>query len=346
MFSIPLTPVSWLYGLIIYIRNLLFDCGILKIYRASAPVISVGNITMGGTGKTPFVEYLLRYYENKGIKLCVISRGYKRLTEGMQVVSDGLNINGNALTVGDEPYQIAKKFPRVMVVVSEKRSVAAEYMTKYYKPDLFILDDGFQHRSMGRNLDVVVIDGQINLSKIQLLPAGPAREFKSALRRADLIVRSHTDQNIDPVVNNYSHEKVIDRRYKLPRFLALLHEKILERDAVKKKRCIAIAGIGNPDRFMQTLRDIKINVVEFRKYRDHYIYKKNDLEEIHKIMETTKSDYIVTTEKDAMRLQSVELPPDFPSNSIIYAIIEAIFVKGEKFLLNILNEKIDRLICK
>ena len=86
--------------------------------------------------------------------------------------------------------------------------------------------------------------------------------------------------------------------------------------------------------------------MEFRKYRDHYIYKKNDLEEIHKIMETTKSDYIVTTEKDAMRLQSVELPPDFPSNSIIYAIIEAIFVKGEKFLLNILNEKIDRLICK
>lgn len=336
-----ITPFSWLYGVGIFFRNLMYDTGIMRVFRSPVPVISVGNITAGGTGKTPFVEYLVNRYIAKGYRPCVLSRGYKRLTRGMQVVSDGLKISGDALTSGDEPVQIAKKFPGAMVVVAEKRAAAADFILKRYKPELFILDDGFQHRSMGRDLDIVIIDGTRELDKIPLLPAGLRREHISALKRADLLIRSHAEKNeaLAPEIPK------IDMRYEVKIFRSLAADNSYTPGQMQGKRCVVFAGIGNPESLMSTLKAINIEIMAFHKYPDHYAYTENDLGTIRRSMETTKGDFIVTTEKDAVRLESLRLPPAFPMKLFLCVIIEAVIVRGEEVLSRILNERIDRQIA-
>lgn len=335
-----LTPFAWLYGIGISIRNLMYDLGLMPVFRSSVPVISVGNITTGGTGKTPFVQYLVRRYMDKGIRPCVISRGYKRLTRGMQVVSDGVSISGNALTAGDEPYQIAKNFPGAMVVVAEKRAVAADFVIKHHKPQLLILDDGFQHRSMGRDIDVVMVDGTRELTGIPLLPAGRRREHLSSLRRADVLIRSHIEKSEGPVPDAHT----VEMRYKVKRFRSLAMEKSYSVDQMRGKRCVVFSGIGNPENLLSTLRDIEIEILAFHEYPDHYIYREKDLNAIRQSLETTKGDFVVTTEKDAVRLESIRVPPAFPLQLSLCLVIEAVIVQGEDALSQILYEKIDQFI--
>jgi tetraacyldisaccharide 4'-kinase len=340
MLRILLIPFSWLYGIGISLRNLLYDIGLMPVFRSPVPVISVGNITVGGTGKTPFVEYLVRRYLEKGIKPCVISRGYKRLTRGMQVVSDGVNINGTALSAGDEPYQIAKKFSGAMVVVAEKRAVAADFVIKQYKPQLFILDDGFQHRSMGRDIDIVMIDGTRKLTEIHLLPAGRRRDHISSLRRADVLINTHADKN---EALPFDANK-IEMRYKVNRFHSLATDKSYSLEQMRGKRCVVFSGIGNPESLNSTLKEAGIEILASHEYPDHYTYREKDLDVIQRSMETTKGDFVVTTEKDAIRLESLELPPSFPIQLCLSLIIEAVIVRGEDVLSQILNEKIDQII--
>ncbi len=335
-----LIPFSWLYGIGISLRNMMYDVGLMPVFRSPIPVISVGNITAGGTGKTPFVEYLVKRYMEKGIRPCVISRGYKRLTRGMQVVSDGVNISGSALSSGDEPYQIAKKFPGAVIVVAEKRAIAADFAMKRYKPQLFILDDGFQHRSMGRDVNVVIIDGTQELTDIPLLPAGRRREPISSLRRADVLIRSRAEKNEAWMPD----ERRVEMRYKVNRFRSLTTDKSYSVDQMRGKRCVIFSGIGNPKSLLSTLRDIEIEILAFHEYPDHHLYREKDLNTIRQSLETTKGDFVVTTEKDAVRLESLRVPPAFPLQLSLCLVIEAVIVQGEDALSQILHEKIDQFI--
>ncbi|MBM2840054.1 MAG: tetraacyldisaccharide 4'-kinase, partial [Bacteroidetes bacterium] len=188
-----LIPFSWLYGFIIYCRNKAFDWKLLDSVEVGVPVISVGNLTMGGTGKTPLVEYIVKLCLAKGRKVAVVSRGYKRESGGVVVVSDGKSLLANAAQAGDEPVQIAKKFPGAIVIVGERRVDAARMAIDEFGVNAIVLDDGFQHRFLRRDLDILVLDARKDLSRIPMIPAGERREPLASIKRANVVAFSRTD---------------------------------------------------------------------------------------------------------------------------------------------------------
>ncbi|MBI5021824.1 MAG: tetraacyldisaccharide 4'-kinase [Ignavibacteriales bacterium] len=339
-----LLPLSWVYGWIMSLRNILFDFKIFRTRYFSIPIISVGNITAGGTGKTPFVEYLVRYYLEFGVKVCVISRGYKRSTIGMRVVSDGNKIFGDAHSNGDEPQQISEKFIGVIVIVDEKRVRAVEYAIKRFQPSIIILDDAFQHRSLGRNIDIVMIDGKINLRKTKMIPAGNRRESLGGLRRADLLVFSNvsaTSQNVLNSLKPYSSASSVGIKYNIKTIRSLSTNQTISVNDLVGASCIVFCGIGAPAAFRQTLAELKVNVVEFMVYPDHHYYTIDEIQNIKRYFDIRKAKYIITTEKDAMRLRNQG--EQFPLQSCYFIEVEVSFIAGETLLHFALKEKIDKL---
>jgi len=184
-----LLPLSWLYGLVVRLRNRLFDSRVLKSAAADVPVISVGNLTAGGTGKTPLVEYIAGHFLTQGRKVGIVSRGYGRASRGVVVVSDGSSLRADARAGGDEPVQMARKYPAAAVVVGEKRVEAARCAIEL-GAEVLLLDDAFQHRYLRRDVDILVLDSRKDIREEPLLPSGLRREPLSSLRRADLVVMS------------------------------------------------------------------------------------------------------------------------------------------------------------
>ncbi len=179
---------SFCYGFIIWIRNTLFDWRILRIKKFNLPVISVGNISAGGTGKTPFTMELIRLLNQKYKRITIISRGYKRQSHGLQVVCDGHGFLAAVETGGDEPVLIARRFPGCVVLVSEKRSQAIEQAVRQFQSELIILDDAFQHRWVERDVNIVLLAQSNLLGREWLLPAGHLREPLDSLKRANLVM--------------------------------------------------------------------------------------------------------------------------------------------------------------
>ena len=311
--------------------------------RIDVPVISVGNLTAGGTGKTPLVEYLIRYYLMLNKKIAVLSRGYKRTTYGMKIVSDGSSIYGTAATMGDEPFQIARKFPRVIVVVDENRVRAAKMVVEKYTPDVILLDDGFQHRGIVRDLNIVVIDGRRPLSEIHMIPAGLRREPISALRRADFLILSQNSGSSETRLNDllqHSGKSATIVRFKPSVLREFVTDAEVSLSSDRRTNCVAFCGIGNPDSFKETLAEIGFSIEEFIVFPDHHQYDLNDMKKIQNKYDKCKVDYLITTEKDAMRLRSIQLPETFPLKSMYFIEIVAIITEGEKQLHSLLEKTI------
>jgi len=338
-----LLPLSWVYGFIMLIRNFMYDFGLLPIYRPEVPVISVGNITTGGTGKTPFVEFLLRYFLQRKIKTCVVSRGYKRNTKGTQLVSDGIRLYGDAASCGDEPFQIANKFREIIVIVDEKRKRGIMYALRQFSPKVIILDDGFQHRGVVRNLDILIVDSSKNLKEIPMLPAGQRREPLSGLKRADIIILNNVHQLPSEKLMNIFDGTLAPRvkmKYNAINVLSLKQAQSFPISTLKNKKCIAFCGIGNPNAFKTTLLEIGIQIVDFTVYPDHYVYSERDLLTIKDIFNLKKAEYIITTEKDAVRLQQTRIPDNFPAASCYYIDIEVNIIEGQDLLIDLLKQRI------
>ena len=341
--SLILLPLSWLYGFAVWARNLCYDVGLFKSVRVEVPVISVGNMTVGGTGKTPFVEYLIRYYLNKNKKIAVLSRGYKRKSGGMKIVSDGHLIYGTALTMGDEPVQIAQKFPSVIVAVDKNRARVAKIVIQKYKPDLILLDDGFQHRGIVRDLNIVMIDSRRSLSEIPMIPAGIRREPINALRRADFLVLTNNSRLSEEKAEKKFQSYGMDAakvQYKPKGIREFGSMKKIDLKSDVKIKCIAFCGIGNPVPFKDTLDESGFFVEELIIFSDHHRYDLNDMKTIKNKYDEHKVNYIITTEKDAVRLKSMSLPESFPMKSLYFIDIMAIITEGEKQLHSILDQTI------
>ena len=311
--------------------------------QVEIPVISVGNITAGGTGKTPMVEYLIRYFLKQNRKIAVLSRGYKRTTKGTKIVSDGNTLSGTAETMGDEPFQIAKKFQSVIVAVDKRRARVAKIIIEKYKPDVILLDDGFQHRGIVRDLDIVIVDGRKLLSAIGMFPAGLRREPLSSLQRADFIVVTRdygsTDRN-DFFLKKYYHKDTAIVQFKPKGLRDFVHLNNTDYPTKDRKDYIAFCGIGNPDSFKKTLAVVGLSVKDLIIFPDHHRYSEADLIEIQDRYEKCKADSIITTEKDAMRLLSMKIPKSFPSKSLYFLEIEAVVTGGEKNLHDLLDQTI------
>jgi len=305
-----LFPFAVLYGLVVGLRNMLYDLDILKGYEFDIPVISVGNITVGGTGKTPHVEYLIRllspYY-----RVAVLSRGYKRKTRGFLIAGPESTVDD----LGDEPYQMHKKFPEVKIIVDEKRVRALKKIENEMKDiEVVIMDDAFQHRSVKPGLSMLLIDYNLPLSKELYLPAGRMRESRHEKKRADLVVFTKCPETLKPIEERIRVKYFNPFPYQRVYFTKIVYGDPLPVFSGNKDRnyglnrqtaILAVAGIANPEPFVRYLKRVTDHV-EFLSYPDHYRFGKKDLEKIGRKYEEINAErkMILTTEKDAMRLKA------------------------------------------
>jgi len=324
-----LLPASWIYGASISLRNILYNAGILTVTRIGTPVISVGNLTTGGTGKTPFVEHLARRCLAVGSAPAVLSRGYGRSTRGTLVVSDGKSVAETALRAGDEPVQIARKIPGCAVVVDEERVRGARFIESSFRPDVIILDDGFQHRALHRDLDIVILEDEPDASRMPMLPAGNRREPMSALGRAGIVVvHRRGDGKGSPPVERGVERIVI--RHRLRRFFDGGTGTDITPGELRASGTVAFCGIGNPPAFGSTLRESGIVPAAELVFGDHHRYTPEDLRKIAACRKENGAAYCVTTEKDFVRLGTGTTPglPD----GLVVAEIETVIERGEDLL--------------
>lgn len=308
--SFLLLPISWLFGLVVSIRRWCYRVGLFKTHRFPVPVIVVGNITVGGTGKTPFVIQLAKALESRGYRPGIVSRGYTGKT--LKHVT-WVTTKSNTVEVGEEAILIAKQ-TSLPVVVARKRASGVAALIHLAKCNLIISDDGLQHYALGRSIEVTLVDQKRQFGNQRLLPAGPLREPVSRLNLVDAIVYNGGGQaspgfqvEVEPVD-----------------FRSIQTQQVTTLDFFKGQRVHAVAGIGNPDRFFATLDVLGVNYIPHR-FPDHYHYQLSDLH--------FRDDLpIVMTEKDAIKCKR------FTGKQLWYLTVKAIL--DDRLLNQILNRLI------
>lgn len=316
MFLPPITrPVFYLpaqlYAGGVRARAWLYERGWLKSNQLPASVISVGNLTVGGTGKTPCVAWLANWLQAEGYAVAILSRGYKRASAGRVEVSDGKTVLCDAVTAGDEPYWLAQSCPGVRVVVDQDRYAAGCWLAERAPVSVFLLDDGFQHLRVRRDLNLVLVDATDDLASARMVPFGRLREPLLALRRADAVIVTRADQPFDRV----ALETAIRRfaRAQVPIFYAhhaltkLRHlgtNEIRELSGLAGQSVAAFSGIARPDRFLSDLEKLGMRVVWQRSFADHHRYTQTEFESIVTEANQAGAGAILTTEKDAANLQA------------------------------------------
>ena len=275
-----MNPLSSIYSAVTRTRNEFYDRGVLSARRLRGPVVSVGNIAAGGSGKTPFVIALGEMLKRRGVSFDVLSRGYGRKTKGVALVHP----DGSAAEFGDEPLLIARRL-EVSVVIGEDRYAAGRFAEENFGPRLHLLDDGFQHRGLARDFDIVMINASD--AKDGMMPMGGLRESLAALSRADAIVLTN-DTPVDG--------------------LPLEHQKVwrVQRDIFAPEiegPGLAFCGIARPDAFFAQLRAAGVSIVGTRKFRDHYSYTRADVRSLLSARRKSGATCFVTTEKDSINIE-------------------------------------------
>jgi tetraacyldisaccharide 4'-kinase len=277
--GIVLLPLSWLYSLIIVLRRLCYQSGLIAVNQIDVPVIIVGNISVGGTGKTPLVIWLADYFKSKGFKPGIISRGYGGKLSGK---SQQVRPDSNPVLVGDEPVLIAKR-TNCPVAIAIQRRRAAEELIEHCDCNLILCDDGMQHYSLGRDLEIAVIDGQRRFGNGHSLPAGPLREPRSRLKTVDFVVSKYIAGR-----HEYKMEYTYGDLVSLRDPTLTIPVSSLDGQSVH-----AISGIGNPDRYYSYLRNNKLHII-CHEFPDHHLFTEEDV--------NFNDDLpVVMTEKDAVK---------------------------------------------
>ncbi|HMW27432.1 MAG TPA: tetraacyldisaccharide 4'-kinase [Ferruginibacter sp.] len=330
-FRYLLFPFSLIYGAAVWMRNRLFDKNILKSSGFNFPIICVGNLAAGGTGKTPMTEYLLRFLK-KDFKTATLSRGYKRKTTGFAIANE----QTTALEIGDEPMQFHQKFPDVVVAVGEERLVAIpQLLHERPETEVIILDDAFQHRQVQAGLNILLTDYADLYTRDLMLPAGNLRDVRSSSKRADIIIVT----KCPAAIPEEEKRKIIaeigptDRQQVF--FTTIVYGKpyhLFDRQELELAQDFAVllvCGIANPAPLKTYLTDT-VHTYDLLRYADHHIFHTNDLRDIKQQFEKLKAGkkIVLTTEKDAVRLEKfVAELRDFP----IYVIpVEHAFLFAEE----------------
>jgi tetraacyldisaccharide 4'-kinase len=331
-----LHPLSFLYGAATFFRNRAFDAGFLRVAHVSVPVISVGNLTAGGTGKTPLVEWLVRRLIAQNRRVAVVSRGYGRTSRGVVVVSDGKSVRVDAALGGDEPVMIARKFPGVAVVVGERRREAAEVAVRELGAGVIVLDDGFQHRYIHRDTNVLLLDASVDIRREPLLPAGMRREPLGGLGRADLVVWSgvaaqEDRPRLESGIRRWYTGPTAGVRYELVSYTSCADGRRVGIDEFRERRVFAFCAIGRPERFLASLRERGLLAEDSLTFRDHHWYRPADIEEILTRFAASGAELMLTTEKDAVRMETnQEIAENFLRPfPVWYAALEMVPVWGE-----------------
>jgi len=273
-----------------------------------------------GTGKTPFTIYLAEKFTDRDKKVAIVSRGYGRRSKGFHLVSDGIHFKAKVEVHGDEPVLLARRLPGVIVAVSEERNVAISYILKNYDVDVILLDDGFQHRSVGRNLDIVLQKDEKKFKNKLVLPAGLLREFKFNLKRADLLISADIPTEFEEKRKFFSESKiddVLDICFKT-------HGSLKELIGLK---CIAFAGIAHPEYFKQNLVKEGITLAHFAPFRDHHNFSKDDLYSLIKLCRINESKFLLCTEKDLVKISELSEAPQILKDSDVQLLAARLNVK-------------------
>jgi tetraacyldisaccharide 4'-kinase len=328
------TVLAWSYDKLTALRNILFDSGILKVQQLSSSVISVGNLAVGGTGKTPMVIWLARFLLEEGWRVGVVSRGYKGgETKRVLVVSDGRNILADSDISGDEPQLLARRLKGIPVLCSTKRALAAEAAVDQFQCEVVILDDGFQHRFVARNLDIVMLDSRYPFGDGSLFPRGILREQTTALTRAQVLVLSRFDgseqaeRSHKNIVGQWPDKTVVTAAHRATRLFKAATQRELPLSSVRNKRLAAFAGIGRPGDFFRTVRGLGADLVHTTALPDHHPLTVELLGSLVEEASEQNPELWLTTEKDWVRL-----PSDLPDSMELMILAVEIDLDGDSSL--------------
>lgn len=311
-------PFSWLYGKIADVRNSFFERGVFASYELGAPTISVGNLSVGGTGKTPVVAFVAETLADAGARVCILTRGYGRKNENDRVLASNFEtVLSDAATAGDEPLELARKLlGKAIVVADADRVSAAKWALSEFKIDAFVLDDGFQHRRARRDLDIVLLDASDPFGGEQTLPFGRLRELPHNLARAGVVVITRADHKpkadkLKPRITElnstaaiFTAQTSIESIVELGEFLkgstSSPHCPELSRD-----RFHAFCALGNPENFFTMLRRADVTLAGATRFPDHYSYKQANIAAIENLTTENGAEFLLTTAKDAVKLDGL-----------------------------------------
>jgi len=298
-----LTALSFFYALIMRLRSAIYASGIFPVRRLARPVISVGNIAVGGTGKTPTVAALARYFMARGKRVVVLSRGYGGTLAGkICIVSDGKKLLATAAEAGDEPYLLAASIPGLMVMVGADRYQAGRVAEERLTPDIFILDDGFQHLRLQRDLNILLLDSRKPFSNGSTFPAGLLREPKSALERADLVIFTRYTDGNQLQVAQAIHKPFCRAVHALTGIVSLPDGPVQPFTALAGKSVMAFAGIADPAAFFEALEGEGVQLVTTLAFADHVRYEEEEIAALCRLKYASRSACLITTGKDAVKL--------------------------------------------
>ncbi|MEA3279981.1 MAG: tetraacyldisaccharide 4'-kinase [Thermodesulfobacteriota bacterium] len=317
-----LFALSLCYGYAVRLRENCYKKGILRSRKLPCKIISIGNITVGGTGKTPMTIKVAEIVKRLGCKVAVISRGYKGSAEKTGgVVSDGKTILMGPDKAGDEPFMIASKLKDIPVVVGQNRFEAGRLAIQEFDPDVIVLDDAFQHLGLKRDIDLVLLDCGHPFGNNHLLPRGTLREPASAMLRGDAFIITRSDYAGDTILStftdklrNLAHGKPVFRSCHIPNIYKAEKEKnrsihrrlqdllIYNPEYLKKRKVVAFSGLAGNSDFRLTIKKLKCDLIDFLEFTDHHNYSDIDLNRIYKSYLESKADFLLTTEKDYVRI--------------------------------------------
>lgn len=345
--GIPLAFLSYLFSGIVRIRHFLYDKRILQNTPLGCLVVVVGNLTVGGTGKTPVVEKFARVLSENGRRVAILSRGYKSKSEPFykkwlrqithseelppKIVSDGKNVLLDSEVAGDEPFMLAKNLPGVVVLVDKNRVKAGKFAIRKFGVDTLILDDGFQYLPLKGRLNLLLVDKTNPFGNRYLLPRGILREPLKHLDRASYIFLTKSDGTPDPglealIRRHNSSAEIIECAHK-PRYLQEVNGSMtLSLDHLRGKRIAAFSGIAVPEGFEKFLTDFGAQIIYKKRFFDHHRFSDLELEFVFENAERAGAEFIVTTEKDAVRI----LPEIKPNIPLYFLRLEIDILSGEK----------------
>ena len=339
-----LLPLSWCYGLAVGIRNQLFEMGILKSRAFKTPIISIGNITVGGSGKTPHVEYIVKQLHDK-MKVAVLSRGYKRKTKGFVLATK----DSTAADIGDEPFQMKKKFADIYVAVDANRCRGIDFLTENEETkdtDVILLDDAYQHRYVKPGVNILLIDYHRLIIYDKLLPAGRLREPKQGKNRADIVIITKCPNEMKPMefrvltkaLGLFPYQKLFFTKLKYNQLKPLYagEDKPLS-ELTKDTHVVLLTGIASPKQMMMDLSSYTSHITPLT-FADHHAFRKKDIQRINEVFaQTPEPKIIITTEKDNARLFGMKGLSDEVRQHIYMLPIEIEFLLGQQ---EEFNEKI------
>jgi tetraacyldisaccharide 4'-kinase len=334
--SVPLAALSFLYGLAVKLR------AAMPRTRKELPgfVVSLGNLTAGGTGKTPAAVMLAEWALDQGHKPAILSRGYGgKSRQKVLEVSDGHAIFSNPVEAGDEPYLLARKLKGVPVIISRARYDAGLYTHEKHGTDFFILDDGFQHIGLARDLDIVLLDASRPFGNLHLLPWGPLREPVNHLARADAFILTRSVEGSTPtplgLLKQKFPEKPLFRSQHMPRKIFFPRSwKTYGPAFLTGKRVAAFSGIAKPEQFRDTLTKLGAEILSFKGFPDHHPFSRAEIEGM--ILSAKTVDCLITTEKDWVRIENLGVHED----KLCFLTIKFELLAGKESFFNLVEEKV------